>query len=139
MNIKDKYKVNIIDVDNIGNGICRIDNKVVFVPYSAIGDVIDLKIIEDKRNYSIGEITDIKEIENINNKDFLEIINLKDNKINNFNELIKIIKDFPKLKFLDVSYNDIKEEDVLEMINRIKKEYKRDINILIEKNDNNID
>ena len=102
-----------------------------------------LKNIQFTRLYKFwgisNEITDIKEIENINNKDFLEIINLKDNKINNFNELIKIIKDFPKLKFLDVSYNDIKEEDVLEMINRIKKEYKRDINILIEKNDNNID
>ena len=54
----------ITSLNNEGLGITRVDNKVVFVPYSAIGDVIDLKIIEDKRNYSIGEITDIKEKSN---------------------------------------------------------------------------
>ena len=34
MKINDIYKVNINDEDDIGNGITRIDNFVVFVPYA---------------------------------------------------------------------------------------------------------
>ena len=32
-----------------GNGIGRIDNKVVFVPFTAPGDVAEIEITEDKK------------------------------------------------------------------------------------------
>ena len=71
---------------------------------------------------------------NIQNKDNLQIINLKENKISNFNELIDIIKDFPKLEELNVSYNGIKKEEVEEMKIRIKEKYHRNVNIIVETN-----
>ena len=71
---------------------------------------------------------------NIQNKDNLQIINLKENSISNFNELIDIIKDFPKLEELNVSYNGIKKEEVEEMKIRIKEKYNRNVNIIVENN-----
>ena len=71
---------------------------------------------------------------NIQNKDNLQIINLKENNISNFNELIDIIKDFPKLEELNVSYNGIKKEEVEEMKIRIKEKYNRNVNIIVENN-----
>ena len=71
---------------------------------------------------------------NIQNKDNLQIINLKENNISNFNELIDIIKDFPKLEELNVSYNGIKKEEVKEMKIRIKEKCNRNINIIVENN-----
>ena len=59
MNIKDKYKVNIIDVDNIGNGICRIDNKVVFVKNGLLNEELEIEITSIKKNYSTGKIINI--------------------------------------------------------------------------------
>ena len=70
----------------------------------------------------------------IQNKDNLKIINLKENKISNFNELIDIIKDFPKLEQLNVSYNGIKKEDVEKMKIKIKEKYNRNVNIIVENN-----
>jgi 23S rRNA (uracil1939-C5)-methyltransferase len=42
-----------------GNGILHKNNKVVFIPFSAPGDVINYRIIQEKQNFSIGEIQEI--------------------------------------------------------------------------------
>ena len=45
MKINDIYEVIINDEDEIGNGIARINNFVVFVPYALKDEKISIKII----------------------------------------------------------------------------------------------
>ncbi|HOO91641.1 MAG TPA: class I SAM-dependent RNA methyltransferase, partial [Syntrophales bacterium] len=39
-----------------GNGVGRINDMVVFIPFTAAGDTVEAKIVEVKRNYCVGEI-----------------------------------------------------------------------------------
>ena len=66
MNINEKYIVKIIDEDNIGNGICKINNFVVFVKNGLLDEKLEIKITNIKKNYAIGEI--IKYIKTSNNR-----------------------------------------------------------------------
>ena len=59
MNINDKYIVDIIDEDNIGNGIAKIDNYVVFVKNALLNEKVEIIITEVKKNYSFGIINKI--------------------------------------------------------------------------------
>ena len=54
-------KVNIIRFDHFGRGLSKIDDKVVFVDKALPGEIVDVKIINDKRNYSEGIINSIIE------------------------------------------------------------------------------
>ena len=56
MNINDIYEVVIDSVDSNGNGVCRIDNFVVFVPYALMNEKVTIKINEVSDRYSVGEI-----------------------------------------------------------------------------------
>ena len=47
-------KVLITDLNHEGEGITRVDNKVVFVKYALPGEEVDIDIIKSKKNYSIG-------------------------------------------------------------------------------------
>ena len=67
----------------------------------------------------------------IKGKQNLEIINLKENQIKNFNELIDIIKDFPKLKKLNLKDNNIPEKEAVEMKKKIKEIYGQDLEIIV--------
>lgn len=42
-----------------GNGVCRIDGKVCFVPFSCPGDEVRLAITSEKRSYLTARITEI--------------------------------------------------------------------------------
>ncbi len=42
-----------------GNGIAKIDGFVVFVPCSAVGDVLRLRIVKVQKNYCFGKIEEI--------------------------------------------------------------------------------
>jgi 23S rRNA (uracil1939-C5)-methyltransferase len=42
-----------------GYGVSRMDGKVVFIPYSAIGDEGWVEIVEEKKNYSTGKLVEI--------------------------------------------------------------------------------
>jgi 23S rRNA (uracil1939-C5)-methyltransferase len=42
-----------------GYGVSRIDGKVVFIPYSVIGDEVWAEIVEEKKNYAIGKLVEI--------------------------------------------------------------------------------
>ena len=39
-------EVKIIDIDHKGNGIARIDNKIIFIPKSITGDIVDIEIVK---------------------------------------------------------------------------------------------
>ncbi|MDD2898851.1 MAG: 23S rRNA (uracil(1939)-C(5))-methyltransferase RlmD [Desulfuromonadaceae bacterium] len=42
-----------------GNGVCRIDGKVCFVPFSCPGDEVSLYVTTQKKSYSVASIADI--------------------------------------------------------------------------------
>ena len=59
MNINDKYIVKIIDEDNIGNGIAKIDNFVIFVKNALIDEEVEIIITNIKKNYANASINKI--------------------------------------------------------------------------------
>lgn len=48
--------VKIIDIAAEGNAVARVDDMVVFVPFAAPDDVVDVKIDRKRRNYAEGHI-----------------------------------------------------------------------------------
>ena len=48
--------VEIIDVAAEGNALARVDDMVVFVPFGAPGDRVDIKIEKKKKSYAQGRI-----------------------------------------------------------------------------------
>ncbi|MDR2474036.1 MAG: 23S rRNA (uracil(1939)-C(5))-methyltransferase RlmD [Tannerella sp.] len=48
--------VEIIDVAAEGNSIAKVGEMVVFVPFGAPGDVVDIRITKKRRNYAEGRI-----------------------------------------------------------------------------------
>lgn len=49
--------VEIRDVAAEGNAVARVDDMVVFVPFGAPGDIVDIKIDKKRRTYAMGHIT----------------------------------------------------------------------------------
>ena len=43
-------------MDHLGNGIGKINNKVIFVPKSITGDICDIEIYKSYKKYDIGKI-----------------------------------------------------------------------------------
>ena len=52
-------KVEILRFDDFGRGICYVNDKVTFVPFSMPGDVLEIKITREKKNYNEGKIVKI--------------------------------------------------------------------------------
>ena len=52
--------VEICDVAAEGNSLARVDDMVVFVPFGAPGDVVDVKIDKKKKNYAEGHIVNFR-------------------------------------------------------------------------------
>lgn len=48
--------VTVTDVAAEGNALARVDEMVVFIPYGAPGDVVDIKLTKKKKNYAEGRI-----------------------------------------------------------------------------------
>ena len=59
MNKNDIYRAEITSLTNEGAGVCRIEGKVIFVPFAASGDVCDIKILKVKDSYGYGKIENI--------------------------------------------------------------------------------
>lgn len=59
MNKNDIITIDIIDVTEDGNGVGKYNGDVIFVPHTAVGDFVSVKIIKVLKNYSIGKIVDI--------------------------------------------------------------------------------
>ena len=49
-------KVEILRFDDFGRGICFVNDKVTFVPFSTPGDVLEIEITKEKKNYNEGKI-----------------------------------------------------------------------------------
>ncbi len=63
-NILEKNKIYTLRIENMcgnGSGIARVDGCVVFVPCSAEGDLLSVRIIKNAKNYSVGKIEQILE------------------------------------------------------------------------------
>ncbi len=52
-------KIAITDMDHMGKGIGKIDNKIIFVPKSIPGDFLDIEIYKSFPKYDIGRINHI--------------------------------------------------------------------------------
>ena len=59
MNKNDIFTAEIVDLTNLGSGVCRIDGMAVFVPNAAIGDVCRIKILKVKDRYAYGKIEEL--------------------------------------------------------------------------------
>lgn len=60
LNLHDEIELKIEKMANEGKGLGRYDNQVVFVPLSAPGDVLKVKITKKNKNFCEGEIIEIK-------------------------------------------------------------------------------
>lgn len=54
-----KYDVEITSIDHSGRGISRINDKIVFVPKTLIGDFCTIKITKNKKKYFEAELIQI--------------------------------------------------------------------------------
>lgn len=52
-------EVKIIDLDHKGNGIARIDNKIVFIPKTIPLDLVDIDIVKNHKKYDDGRVNKI--------------------------------------------------------------------------------
>jgi len=52
--------VEIIDAGAEGKAVARVDEKVLFVPFAAPGDVVDVQVYKKKRHFLEGRITELK-------------------------------------------------------------------------------
>lgn len=55
----DHYEVEITGITAEGNGIAKIDGFIVFVPQTAVGDIVKIKIVKVLKNYGFGIIEQI--------------------------------------------------------------------------------
>lgn len=101
MKINDIYEVTINDEDDIGNGITRIDNFVVFVPYALKDEKIKVKITKINKRFATAKIEEI-----INKSDRRQCVKCK-----SFNEC-------GGCSFLHLSFNEEKKKKI-EFINKL--------------------
>ncbi len=57
----DIVQIEITSMTSEGNGVGRVNNAVVFVPNTAIGDIASVKIVKVLKNYSFGKLLEIIE------------------------------------------------------------------------------
>lgn len=101
-----EFNVEIIDVDNKGNGIAKIDNIVVFIKGALKNEIVKIKINNVKKRYMTAEIIEIIKPSNLR-----------------INVLCPYYKKCGGCKFMHTSLDneiDIKKE----FINNLFKEYK---------------
>lgn len=51
-------EVEIIDLDHQGRGIGKINNKIIFIPNTIPGEIVRIKITNDKKKYMEGSVLD---------------------------------------------------------------------------------
>jgi len=52
-------KIEIVKFDNSGRGIGYINDKIIFVPKTVPGDIVNVEIIKEKKNYLEGNLLEI--------------------------------------------------------------------------------
>lgn len=116
MKIDDIYEVTINDEDEIGNGITRIDNFVVFVPYALKNEKVSIRITKINKRFATGKIEKI-----ITKSDRRECVKCK-----SFNEC-------GGCSFLHLSFFEEKKKK----INFINKLFNTDIKKILTNNEYN--
>jgi len=58
-NLPQYSEIEILAAGSEGKSIAKIDDKVIFVPYAAPGDIVDLKVIKKKKSYLEAKITKV--------------------------------------------------------------------------------
>lgn len=53
--------VKIENLDHNGRGITRVNNKITFIKNALSGEIVDIKIIKEKKNYNEGEVVHLIE------------------------------------------------------------------------------
>ena len=61
MKKNDIFETEIIDMTTEGSGVCRVDNMAVFVPHTAVGDRIRVRIVKVLKSYSFGIVEELLE------------------------------------------------------------------------------
>ncbi len=64
--------VMISDVAAEGKSLARVDEMVVFIPFGAPGDVVDVKLDKKKKSYAEGHIVEMKKPSDIRTEPFCE-------------------------------------------------------------------
>lgn len=54
-----EYQVCIISIGSDGNGIAKIDNFTIFIPNTAIGDIVIVKVVKVLKSYAFGIVVSI--------------------------------------------------------------------------------
>ena len=50
-------QVEITDIGSEGKALARVENKVVFAPYTAPGDIVDIQVTKKRKNFLEGYVT----------------------------------------------------------------------------------
>ncbi|WFA09188.1 23S rRNA (uracil(1939)-C(5))-methyltransferase RlmD [Tissierella sp. Yu-01] len=74
LNVGDILTGEIIDFTHEGNGVIKIDNFAIFVPNGLIGDKVEIKITELKKNFGLGTIVKYIELSTDRNENEIESV-----------------------------------------------------------------
>ena len=55
-------RVKIDKISHDFKGICNVDNKVIFVPGTFPGEIVDIKIVKNTKKYSEGKVISFVEV-----------------------------------------------------------------------------
>lgn len=137
-------KIKIIDIDHMGNGIGKIDNKVYFIPKTITNDICDIDKYIENKNYNIGKLNKVIEKSkdrvdsicpyydicggcNISNLAYKKQLEFKLNKIKNI---------FKKYLSIDINPNIIGSKKEYQYRNKIT--YHKDNNLGLISLDNTV-
>lgn len=56
---KREFELKIESLTNAGDGLGRVDERVVFVPYTMPGDTVLIEVVQEKKAYILGKIKEI--------------------------------------------------------------------------------
>lgn len=59
LNKNEIYQTEITGLTSEGNGVCRIDSMAVFVPNTAVGDILNVRIVKVLKKYAFGIVENI--------------------------------------------------------------------------------
>lgn len=133
-------KLNIIDMDHMGSGIAKDNNKVIFIPKSIPGDICEVEIVKDNQKYAKGKIVNfISKSElrtkalcpyyqecggcNISNLDYKNQLNFKESKVKNI---------FKKYLNIDISPKVINSNKQYAYRNKITYHYNSSLGLISE-------
>ncbi len=137
----------ITDLNHLGQGITRIDNKITFVPKTVSGDIINLEITKSHKNYNEAKLLKIVKpspdrIEykcpyynkcggcNIANLEYTNQLKYKKEKVINI---------FKKYNKIDINPTIIASNEILHYRNKITLQYNEKLGLYEEKTHNIIE